>query len=130
MKIKFEDKLSIYEQNYFTYDEAVPFKGGLFIYPATIKDYYKFYNVVSCFTIDKNDDPTGVGLSMNELQYVFYLMKQEGNFAFRDQFISLLELVFHLDNGLYCDGKEVFICKKLLVFNLKILRNLNTVVKE
>lgn len=106
MQIKFEDKLTIYEQNFFTYDEPVPFKADLCIYPATIKDYYRFYNVISCFTLDKNDDPSGIGLSMNELQYVFHLMKQEGTFAFRDQFVGLLELVFHLDNGLYCDNVE------------------------
>ncbi len=106
MQLKFEDKLSIYEQNFFTYDEPVPFKGNLLIYPATVKDYYKFYNVVSCFTLDKNEDPTGVGLSLTELQYVFHLIEQENSYVFRDQFISLLELVFHLDNGLYCDNPD------------------------
>ena len=56
--------------------------------------------------MDKNEDPTGVGLSLTDLQYVFHLVEQEGSYVFRDQFIGLLELVFHLDNGLYCDHPE------------------------
>lgn len=106
MKIKFEDKLSIYEQNYFTYDKPIPFKADLYIHPAKVKDYYKFYNLISCFTMDKNDDPSGEGLSMTDLQYMFYLMKQDNSLVFKDQFIGLLELVFHLDNGLFCDNPE------------------------
>ena len=106
MKIKFEDKLSIYEQKYFTYDKPVPFKADLYIYPAKVKDYYNFYNLISCFTMDKNDDPSGEGLSMTDLQYVFHLMKQDNSFVFKDQFVGLLELVFQIENGLFCDNPK------------------------
>ena len=34
-------KLKYYEQAYFSNDEPVPFVGGLKIYPALVKDYYK-----------------------------------------------------------------------------------------
>lgn len=106
MRIQFKDKLAIYEQNYFTYDKPIPFKGDLFVYPATVKDYYLFYNLVSCFTIDKDEDPDGEGFALNELQYLFLLMKKDKTLNFRDKLLSLLEFVFHIDNGLYCDNDK------------------------
>ena len=60
MKTNLEDKMSVYEQLYFGEDEPVPFVGELKIYPAVLKDYYKFYSLINCFTIDKNADKTGI----------------------------------------------------------------------
>ena len=106
MKTNLEDKMSVYEQLYFGEDEPVPFVGDLKIYPAILKDYYKFYSLINCFTIDKNADKTGVGIPMSDLGYLVYLMQQEGNERMQGQFFDLLSMVFHLDNGLYCDEKE------------------------
>ena len=106
MDIKIKDTMEIYEEQFFANDEPVPFVGGLYIYPAIVKDYYNFYNLISCFTMDKNDDPSGEGLSMTDLQYVFHVMKQDNSFVFKDQFVNLLELVFQIDNGLFCDNPD------------------------
>ena len=103
MKTNLEDKMSVYEQLYFGEDEPVPFIGNLKIYPALLKDYYKFYSLINCFTIDKNADKTGVGIPMSDLGYLVYLMQQEGNERLQNQLYELLSMVFHLENGLYCD---------------------------
>lgn len=106
MKIQFKDKLEIYEQNFFTYDAPVPFKGDLMIYPAVVKDYYLFYSLISCFTIDKDEDPNGEGFGLTDLQYLFLLMRKDKELNFRNKFVNLLELVFHIENGLYCDNEK------------------------
>lgn len=106
MKLSFKDKIDICEQNYFTFDKPVPFKGNLQIYPALVKDYYRFYKLISCFTVNKDEDPEGEGFALNELQYLFLLIKRDKQGVFRDQFIELLELVFHIDSGLFCDNEE------------------------
>lgn len=102
MTEEFAHKLKYYEQNYFTNDEPVPFIGNLKLYPATVKDYYKFYSLISIFTLNKNEDPKGI--SMSNLEYIFYKMSQEGDEGefFARQFIALLEMVFHIKNGRKC----------------------------
>lgn len=102
MTEEFAHKLKYYEQNYFTNDEPVPFVGNLKLYPAKVKDYYKFYSLIPVFTLNKNEDPKGI--SMSNLEYVFYKMSQEGEEGefFARQFIALLELVFHIKNGRKC----------------------------
>ena len=101
--ISFQDKIKYYEQTFFTYDKPVPFKDALLIYPVKIINYYDFYLLISCFTIDKNEDETGIGIAMSNLDYVFHLMSNEtSGQMFTSQFISLLELVFQIKNGLKC----------------------------
>lgn len=106
MSTVLEDKMSVYEQLYFGEDEPVPFVGNLKIYPAILKDYYKFYSLINCFTIDKNADKSGIGIPMSDLGYLVYLMQQEGNERMQNQLYELLAMVFHLENGLYCDNTE------------------------
>lgn len=106
MKTALEDKMSVYEQLYFGEDEPVPFLENLKIYPAILKDYYKFYSLINCFTIDKNADKTGIGIPMSDLGYLVYLMQQEGNERLQGQLFDLLGMVFHLENGLYCDKEN------------------------
>ena len=102
MTEEFAHKLKYYEQNYFTNDEPVPFVGKLKLYPATVRDYYKFYSLIPVFTLNKNEDPKGI--PMSNLEYVFYKMSQEGDEGefFARQFIALLEMVFHIKNGRKC----------------------------
>lgn len=106
--ITFDDKIHYYEQMYFAHDEPVPFKGDLKIYPATVKDYYNFFSLVSCYTVDKIADPNPECISMSDLDYVFYLMQQEGikGESFKNQFFSLLEMTFHVKNGMFCPNKD------------------------
>jgi len=98
-------KIEFLEQFYFSTDDPVPFKDSLEIYPVLVKDYYKFYSLIPCFTFDKNK--TMEGISMSNLGYAFKLMEdnETGSF-FTTQFISLLELIFHVKNGLYCDNEN------------------------
>ena len=93
-------KLKYYEQAYFTNDEPVPFVGDLQIYPALVKDYYKFYSLVPCFTMNKNEDPEGIIYS--HLGYVFKKIKEDESGFFGRQFVQLLSLVFRVDNKLVC----------------------------
>lgn len=109
MTEEFASKLKYYEQNYFSNDEPVPFVGDLKIYPAVVKDYYKFYSLIPIFTLNKNDDPKGI--PMSNLEYIFYKMSIEGDEGefFARQFISLLEMVFHIKNGRKCSKCGDFI---------------------
>ena len=102
-KLKREELLDLikyYEQAYFTNDDPIPFKDNLIIYPILVKDYYKFYSVIGCFKINKNEDMQGVGMS--HLDYILYLSEQEENKKIFFQLISLLEMIFHIQNGIRC----------------------------
>ena len=102
-KIKREELLNLikyYEQAFFTNDLPIPFKNNLMIYPILVENYYKFYASIGCFKINKNEDIKGVGMS--NLDYVLYLSEQEDGKRFFFQLISLLELIFHIKNGVRC----------------------------
>lgn len=102
-KIKREELLNLikyYEQAFFTNDLPIPFKYNLTIYPILVENYYKFYASIGCFKINKNEDIKGVGMS--NLDYVLYLSEQEDGKRFFFQLISLLELIFHIKNGIIC----------------------------
>lgn len=108
--LSFDEKIHYYEQMYFAHDKPVPFKGDLKIYPATVNDYYTFFSLISCYTVDKISDPNPECISMSDLDYVFYLMQQGGikGESFKTQFFSLLEMTFHIKNGMFCPNK---LCK-------------------
>lgn len=93
-------KIKYYEQAYFSNDEPVPFVGGLMIYPALVKDYYRFYSLVPCFTMNKNEDPDGVVCT--HLGYVFKKIHEDETKFFERQFFQLLSLVFQIENKLVC----------------------------
>lgn len=112
MAVDLKSKIKYYEQRYFSNDEPVPFVGGLLIYPVLVKDYYKFYSVISCFTINKNEDNDGI--SMSNLEYLYYKMSaddKENNITI-SSFITLLEMIFHIEYGLKCPK-----CGKLLPYD-------------
>ena len=100
-KMKREQMLQLmkyYEQKYFTHDEPVPFKDHLMIYPIKVRQSY--FNIL-CFKMNKNEDPEGV--AMSNLGYLLYKMKdKETGATLNNQLINLLELVFHVKNGLKC----------------------------
>lgn len=103
-KMKREQMLQLmkyYEQKYFTHDDPIPFKENLTIYPIKVRDYYEFYFNVMCFKMNKNEDPEGIVLS--HLGYLIYKMKdkENGNIV-HNQLIRLLEMIFHIKNGLKC----------------------------
>lgn len=116
---KLKEKLEFYEKYYFALDEPVPFKKGIYIYPVKVKNYYDFYSAIPCLTMDKNvkkekytdekgeekirevSNPKGIGMS-----YMAYLIEQMKSDDFgstlTSQLMTLLELVLHEKNGLYC----------------------------
>lgn len=112
---KLQQKLDLWEKCYFSLDDAVPFKGELKVYPALVKDYYKFYSCFPCMTMDKNtkmalnedgrmikiSNPKGIGMS-----YLAYLIESMSDEQFgqsiTSQVIGLLELIFHVENGFFC----------------------------
>lgn len=99
-----ERQLALLEQQYFCYDKPVPFKEKL-IYPVLVKDYYKFHSSIPIFMLKKNEDPQGIPLS--NLGYAILKMKDEKNGAlYTTQMIQILELIFHVENGLYCENEE------------------------
>jgi len=123
MAIDINDKLKYFEQRYFSNDEPVPFIGGLKIYPILIKDYYKFYSVISCFTMNKNED--NAGISMSNLEYIYHkINKDEQGSSILNQFITLLEMVFHVDYGLRCPK-----CNKVITYE-EVNKNLKELIIE
>lgn len=102
---KIKQNLQQYEQIYFTHDEPVPLKDHLKIYPVLVKDYNIFYSLIDIFTINKNEDPSGVGVAMSHLDYFIYLMQpeQQNSELFTRKAISMFELVFRIKNGIKCD---------------------------
>ena len=112
-KLKREQILQLmkfYEQKYFTHDEPVPFKKHLKVYPAKVRDYYDFYYNVMCFKMNKNEDPEGV--SMSHLGYLLHKIQDEntGKQVY-NQLVDLMELIFHIENGLKCP-----VCGDLITF--------------
>ena len=106
-KSQFKDKLKYYEQKYFTHDLPIPFKENLIIYPVMVPDYYKFYACIDCFKLNKNLEIEGV--SMSHLKYLFYKMKKDENGSnLLFQFIQLIELIFHIKNGIRCPKCQDF----------------------
>ena len=51
----------------------------LYIYPARVKDYIKFYTYVESITIDKNKIPDPKIISMGYLDFIFYLIENDTN---------------------------------------------------
>ena len=117
-----QQKLDLWEKCYFSLDDPIPFKEGLQVYPALVKDYYKFYSYFPCMTMDKNtkmvlneegrpikvSNPKGIGMS-----YLAYLIEttQDEQFgpSVTSQLLGLLELIFHVTNGYFCPecGEEM-----------------------
>lgn len=94
------DELRKDEIEYFKLDLPVPFHGFL-LYPATVRDYEKFASASACLSLDKNKTPEGI--RMTNLDFLVSKMndKKEGP-AWSFRFNSLIEVVFHLKNGLKC----------------------------
>ena len=103
-----KDKIDLYQQIYFTHDEPIPFKGDLFIYPVLVKDYYNFYSLIDIFTVDKNEDQTGIGIAMTNLDYLIHMTKSDfpNHEIVVRKIISMFELIFHIKNGLICECDE------------------------
>lgn len=96
------EDLKRYETLYFKEDLPVPFK-GLNIYPVTMHDYEKFFSCIDIFTMDKNKTPEGV--RMTQLDYTIHKMMNQDDPespTWTYKMHTILELIFHIKNGLRC----------------------------
>ncbi len=94
------EEVKYYEERYFTWDEPVPFCGML-LYPVETRYYNEFLSSSECLTLNKNDDPDGIRLT--HLDYLISKMtNEETGTIFSFKFSRLIELVFHLKNGMVC----------------------------
>jgi hypothetical protein len=133
-----KEKLTVIEDLYFCNDMPVPFKDDLKIHPVKVKDYNIFYSLISCFTINKNEDMTGIGISMTHLDYLCHLISEEekkGQKFLINQFFNLLELIFNIRNGLICPtcfskDKEIHLFDDINKEIFEISKQFNRQVKE
>ena len=104
--------LQEYEYSYFREDKPIPFC-GLTIYPIQVRDFEVFSHCASCFTLNKNEDPKGI--TMSHLDYLLsrtQLADQEEARLWSYKIHKIIELVFHLQNGLKCKK-----CGKIIAYS-------------
>ena len=94
------DEIHRLEDTCFLLDEPVPFKKDLKLYPVTVKNYNEFLLCSECCTLNKNNSEDGVRLT--HLGYLITLMKSEEGKRLSMYFSRLLEMVFHIKNGIRC----------------------------
>lgn len=92
------------------------------VYPVMVKDYYDFYSTIDIFQYKKNEDPTGVGISMSNLDYLIHKSRQEDEEGamVTHKMIKLFELIFHIKNGIICECDE----------NMDTYKDYNILLKE
>lgn len=121
-----KEKIDLYEKIYFAIDEPVPFRNDIKIYPVMVKDYYSFYSLLPCLTMDKNTkkitvmevdpmDKNGVekpvvkevsnplGMQMSYMAYLCEMMMDETmGKTLTQQVMGLMEMILHIKNGFFC----------------------------
>lgn len=96
--------LKNYEVEYFREDRPVPFC-GLQIYPIKVRNYEEFANCSSCFTLNKNESFEGI--RMSHLDFLVSKIQSQDPMVAREysyKLQRLLELVFHIENGMKCEN--------------------------
>lgn len=105
-------------------DEPVPFRKDIKVYPVKVKDYYMFYSLLPCLTMDKNikkveveewdpllkenkkvvkDVSNPLGMSMSYMAYLCEMMKDETfGPSISSQVMNIMEMTLHIKNGLFC----------------------------
>lgn len=116
-----------YEDSYFCNDLPIPFK-GLNIYPVLMKDYNIFSAVIDCCTLNKNLDAKGI--TKTHLDYLCSLFEDNGPSGklWLTKFTKLIELSFHVKNGLKCKK-----CGKVISYTEyqeKVIQNIEKLKKE
>lgn len=120
---------------YFTYDKPIPFKKDLFIYPIKMNEYFEFYNVVGCLTIEQNKISDPNIISMSYLDFLFFLINNDKKGEdFKYMLVKIINMCLKTENIRYTDnnGKiklfinEVEINKKDFDFLKRIICYQNT----
>lgn len=95
------EDVSYFKDKYYTFDEPVPFKDGLVIYPVSVRDYNEFLSCSVCLTLNKNDTPEGI--RMTNIDYLVSKMKDPNEGPLWSlRFTRILELCLHIKSGLRC----------------------------
>lgn len=94
-------KIENYEYEYFREDKPVPFC-GLKVYPITVRDYEVFASCSACLTLNKNETVEGIRSSHLEFLLSKVIQKDEEGASWSYRFQKLLEMIFHIKNGIKC----------------------------
>lgn len=98
------DELYYLNDRYFAFDEPVPLKNGLLIYPVNMRYHDDFIVASDCLTIDKTESIEGI--KSTNLGYLLLKMnnKEDENEAakFSQHFIKICELCFQIKYGIFC----------------------------
>lgn len=108
------DNIKVYVEKYRTFDEPVPFK-DILIYPVKVRDYYKFMSSIDILKIDKNKIPDVRVIQMSYLTFILGIIIESNEY--RDMFINVLELCFHVNQDVKCYNKK-FPYKEILYGNI------------
>jgi hypothetical protein len=108
---------------YYIYDDPIPFKNDLKLYPVSMRDYLWFFTYASCLMLEKNSiqgDPVLAmkAIQMSYLEYLYYVSQTgeygETNPSPADFLHALFRLTFRLPEETKVsmryreDGKPVF----------------------
>ena len=118
------NELQFYESKYFQEDKPVPFC-GMDIYPVKMHDYNLFFSCVDVLTLDKNKTPQGIKMTnLDYLRELMYSNTSEGN-VYSYKLYSLLELIFHVQNGLKCSN-----CHTIVPYTSQEFKDYLTKIQE
>lgn len=108
LKKEIIEELEWLDEYYFQYDKPIPFKSDLIIYPILTQNYTEFLKLSDCLTLNKNE--TTEGLMQTHLDFLVSKMEDReiGQYWAR-KFSRLLELIFHVKNGIRCNQCKTII---------------------
>lgn len=122
---KIVKELNYLEDRYFTFDEPIPFKENLYLYPITVEHYIEFINCSVCLTLNKNE--TAEGITIRHIDYLFKQISQpEIGEEWLARFIHLMELVFKCKKGFMCTQCHKIISEKEIFEFLSTGEKLNS----
>lgn len=102
LKPEIASEIQGYETLYFREDKPVPFVGHLQIYPALVRDYEIFSMCTSVLTLNKNESKQGLRMSNLEFLMTKTMEQTEEGQLLSSKLQRLLEIVFHVQNGVKC----------------------------
>jgi len=99
---EFASELMYNDEVYNTFDLPIPLREtGLLMYPVLTKDYNDFMGAVPLLTLDRRTTIEGIGMTDLDFLITKLTDPQEGLY-WTLKFSRLLELVFHITNGVKC----------------------------
>lgn len=78
--------------SFYIFDQPVPYK-KLLIYPVNMREYIPFHVFSKCLMLEKNSIPDPNIISMNYLEYLYYLSSQDKEDSHKTYMDALLRLV-------------------------------------